>query len=121
MDGDVSTGPRYCPSIEDKIVRFAGKTSHQIFLEPEGEQSREIYVQGMSTSLPEEAAGYCAPSKAWKKEWAGYTIEYDYILPTQLHRTLETKKIPACIPPARSTAAQAMRSMPKADGGSMPL
>ncbi|MGI6552396.1 MAG: tRNA uridine-5-carboxymethylaminomethyl(34) synthesis enzyme MnmG [Bacillota bacterium] len=98
MDGDVSTGPRYCPSIEDKIVRFAGKTSHQIFLEPEGEQSREIYVQGMSTSLPEEVQlALLRTIQGLEKAEimrAGYTIEYDYILPTQLHLTLETKKIP---------------------------
>ena len=98
MDGDVSTGPRYCPSIEDKIVRFAGKTSHQIFLEPEGEQSREIYVQGMSTSLPEEVQlALLRTIQGLEKAEimrAGYTIEYDYILPTQLHLTLDTKKIP---------------------------
>ncbi|HHX50367.1 MAG TPA: tRNA uridine-5-carboxymethylaminomethyl(34) synthesis enzyme MnmG [Clostridia bacterium] len=98
MEDDVSTGPRYCPSIEDKIVRFAGKTSHQIFLEPEGDRTREIYVQGMSTSLPEKVQlDLLRTIQGLEKVEimrAGYTIEYDYVLPTQLHLTLEVKRVP---------------------------
>jgi len=92
-----SIGPRYCPSIETKIVTFAGKDAHQIFLEPEGVDSNEYYVNGFSSSLP------------WQVQWAalrtikgledvvmyrpGYAIEYDFFDPTQLKHTLETKKI----------------------------
>ncbi len=90
-------GPRYCPSIEDKVVRFAEKTSHQLFLEPEGRHTDEIYVNGVSTSLPYgvqlafirsvpglERAEILRP---------GYAVEYDYCPPTQLHPTLETHRV----------------------------
>ncbi|WP_342513875.1 tRNA uridine-5-carboxymethylaminomethyl(34) synthesis enzyme MnmG [Sporosarcina sp. FSL K6-1522] len=90
-------GPRYCPSIEDKIVRFADKSRHQIFLEPEGRNTREVYVQGLSTSLPEHVQRQLIESVPGleKAEMmrAGYAIEYDAIVPTQLWPTLETKKI----------------------------
>lgn len=90
-------GPRYCPSIEDKIVRFADKSRHQIFLEPEGRNTREVYVQGLSTSLPEHVQKRLIESVPGleKAEMmrAGYAIEYDAIVPTQLWPTLETKKI----------------------------
>ncbi|MEI4771029.1 tRNA uridine-5-carboxymethylaminomethyl(34) synthesis enzyme MnmG [Psychrobacillus sp. FJAT-51614] len=91
------TGPRYCPSIEDKIVRFSDKPRHQIFLEPEGRNTREIYVQGLSTSLPEHVqrrliASVPGLEKAEMMR-AGYAIEYDAMVPTQLWPTLETKKI----------------------------
>lgn len=90
-------GPRYCPSIEDKIVRFNDKPRHQIFLEPEGRNTREVYVQGLSTSLPEHVqhrliASVPGLEKAEMMR-AGYAIEYDAIVSTQLWPTLETKKI----------------------------
>lgn len=91
------TGPRYCPSIEDKVNRFADKERHQIFVEPEGWDTIEIYVNGFSTSLPEETQ-YEAIKQIPGFEHAkmfrpGYAIEYDYFPPTQLQHTLETKLI----------------------------
>ena len=92
-----STGPRYCPSIEDKIDRFAAKDKHQIFVEPEGWDTNEIYVNGFSTSLPEDVQ-----DKALRKVEGfenvkflrfGYAIEYDFFPPTQLRHTLETKLV----------------------------
>ncbi|WP_345954170.1 tRNA uridine-5-carboxymethylaminomethyl(34) synthesis enzyme MnmG [Mucilaginibacter sp. PAMB04168] len=90
-------GPRYCPSIEDKINRFAERERHQIFVEPEGFNTVEIYVNGFSTSLPEDVQ-YRALTQIPGFENAkmfrpGYAIEYDYFPPTQLNLTLETKKI----------------------------
>ncbi|GHO74347.1 tRNA uridine 5-carboxymethylaminomethyl modification enzyme MnmG [Ktedonobacter sp. SOSP1-85] len=90
-------GPRYCPSIEDKIVRFADKVSHQIFLEPEGWRTGEVYVQGMNTSLPEDVQlemlrSIPALAKAEIMR-VGYAVEYDYVLPTQLFPTMETKPV----------------------------
>lgn len=91
------TGPRYCPSIEDKIVRFNDKPRHQIFLEPEGRFTEEVYVQGLSTSLPEEIQHdliHSVPGlENAKMMRAGYAIEYDSVRPTQLWPTLETKKL----------------------------
>ena len=92
-----STGPRYCPSIEDKIHRFAEKDRHQIFVEPEGENTVEVYVNGFSTSMPEDVQ-YAAIKKINGFENVkffrpGYAIEYDYFPPTQLTLTLETKLI----------------------------
>ncbi len=90
-------GPRYCPSVEDKINRFADKTSHQIFVEPEGWNTVEIYVNGFSTSLPEEiqfeAIRLIPGFENAKMFRPGYAIEYDYFPPTQLLPTLETKLI----------------------------
>ncbi|HEQ3812943.1 TPA: tRNA uridine-5-carboxymethylaminomethyl(34) synthesis enzyme MnmG [Streptococcus pyogenes] len=90
-------GPRYCPSIEDKIVRFAGKERHQLFLEPEGRDTEEVYVQGLSTSLPEDVQKDLIHSiKGLEKAEmmrTGYAIEYDIVLPHQLRATLETKLI----------------------------
>ena len=90
-------GPRYCPSIEDKIVRFADKERHQLFLEPEGRNTEEVYVQGLSTSLPEDVQRNLVHSiKGLEKAEmmrTGYAIEYDMVLPHQLRATLETKKI----------------------------
>ena len=90
-------GPRYCPSIEDKITRFAEKTRHQLFIEPEGKETIEIYLNGFSTSLPEnvqiEALRKVKGLENVKLFRAGYAIEYDYFPPTQLKTSLETKLI----------------------------
>ncbi len=90
-------GPRYCPSIEDKIVRFADKSRHQIFLEPEGWRTGEVYVQGMNTSLPEDvqlAMMRSIPALEHVEMMrVGYAVEYDYVPPDQLFPTLETKPV----------------------------
>ncbi len=92
-----STGPRYCPSIEDKVVRFAEKTSHHIFLEPEGLDTDEIYANGISTSLPaevqEQIVRMIPGLENAKILRYGYAVEYDMVWPTQIRSTLETKKI----------------------------
>lgn len=91
------TGPRYCPSIETKIVRFNDKPRHQLFLEPEGRNTQEVYVQGLSTSLPEHIQRKMLETipglEKAEMMRAGYAIEYDAIVPTQLWPTLETKRI----------------------------
>ncbi|WP_405080965.1 tRNA uridine-5-carboxymethylaminomethyl(34) synthesis enzyme MnmG [Paenibacillus chitinolyticus] len=91
------TGPRYCPSIEDKIVRFADKPKHQIFLEPEGRNTSEYYVQGLSTSMPEDVQLKILRSITGLEKVemmrTGYAIEYDAVVPTQLKPTLETKLV----------------------------
>jgi tRNA uridine 5-carboxymethylaminomethyl modification enzyme len=90
-------GPRYCPSIEDKVVKFADKTSHQLFLEPEGRDTDEVYVNGVSTSLPFEVQYRFIRSVRGLENAEilrpGYAVEYDYCPPTQLHTTLETKRV----------------------------
>ena len=91
------SGPRYCPSIEDKVVRFADKDSHQLFLEPEGLTTSEYYVNGISTSLPKDVQHGMLKlipglENAEVMRW-GYAVEYDYAPPTQLHPTLETKPV----------------------------
>jgi len=92
------TGPRYCPSIEDKIVRFKDKARHQVFIEPEGKDTDEMYIQGLSTSLPEDIqVKMLRTIKGLEKAQimrTGYAIEYDVIIPTQLYPSLETKLIP---------------------------
>ncbi|WP_310551772.1 tRNA uridine-5-carboxymethylaminomethyl(34) synthesis enzyme MnmG [Paenibacillus glufosinatiresistens] len=92
------TGPRYCPSIEDKIVRFSDKPKHQIFLEPEGRNTAEYYVQGLSTSLPEDVQLSMLRSIPGLEKVEmmrnGYAIEYDAMVPTQLWPSLETKRLP---------------------------
>lgn len=91
------TGPRYCPSIEDKVVRFHDKPRHQIFLEPEGRNTQEVYVQGLSTSLPEDVQHKILQTipglEKVQMMRAGYAIEYDAVVPTQLWPTLETKLV----------------------------
>jgi len=91
-------GPRYCPSIEDKVVRFASREAHQIFLEPEGWQSEELYVAGLSTSMPEEVQVQILKSIPGLEQVRmlrqGYAIEYDYVLPHQLSLGLEVRQLP---------------------------
>ncbi|ADL08988.1 tRNA uridine-5-carboxymethylaminomethyl(34) synthesis enzyme MnmG [Thermosediminibacter oceani] len=96
--GDIKgVGPRYCPSIEVKIVNFPEKESHQVFVEPEGENTCEMYLQGVSTSLPEDVQVELLRTirglENVKMMRPGYAIEYDYVIPTQLKLTLETKEI----------------------------
>jgi tRNA uridine 5-carboxymethylaminomethyl modification enzyme len=90
-------GPRYCPSIEDKVVKFPERTSHQIFLEPEGYSTHEIYPNGISTSLPLQVQEQFLRTIAGMENAVimkpGYAIEYDFVQPTELHPTLETKKL----------------------------
>ena len=92
-----STGPRYCPSIEDKVVRFADKSSHHIFLEPEGRNTWEFYCNGISTSLPRDVQDLMVRSiKGLEKAEImryGYAVEYDFAPPTQLKPSLETKRV----------------------------
>lgn len=92
-----STGPRYCPSIEDKVVRFADKSSHQIFLEPEGWNTREVYCNGISTSLPRDVQDEMIRNIRGLERAEimryGYAVEYDFAPPTQLKPTLETKRV----------------------------
>ena len=92
-----STGPRYCPSIEDKVVRFADKPSHHIFLEPEGRNTREYYCNGISTSLPRDVQDQMIRSIRGLERAEimryGYAVEYDFAPPTQLKLTLETKRV----------------------------
>ena len=90
-------GPRYCPSVEDKVVRFAEKERHQVFLEPEGRHTREFYINGVSTSLPYEVQHEFVRSISGLEKAEiirpGYAVEYDYCPPTQLYPTLETKRV----------------------------
>jgi tRNA uridine 5-carboxymethylaminomethyl modification enzyme len=109
-------GPRYCPSIEDKVVRFPDKEQHQFFLEPEGLDTNEVYVNGMSTSLPMEVQWEVVRSIPGleKAEMLrpGYAIEYDAIDPTELDRSLAVKQIAGLYLPDRSTARQGTRRQP---------
>jgi tRNA uridine 5-carboxymethylaminomethyl modification enzyme len=91
-------GPRYCPSIEDKVVRFADRTSHQIFVEPEGLHTRELYPNGISTSLPFDVQMNLVHTIPGFEQAhitrPGYAIEYDFFDPRELHSWLETKHVP---------------------------
>jgi tRNA uridine 5-carboxymethylaminomethyl modification enzyme len=93
-----STGPRYCPSIEDKVVRFGGRDSHQIFLEPEGLDDPTVYPNGISTSLPRDVQlALIATIPGLEKAQMfrpGYAIEYDFVDPRELSPTLETRRLP---------------------------
>ncbi len=115
-----SSGPRYCPSIEDKVVRFADKDRHQLFLEPEGRQTREVYVNGISTSLPrdvQEAVIRLVPGLQQAEIMRyGYAVEYDYAPPEQLAaRRWKRSASRASTSPGRSTAPPATRKRrPKA-------
>jgi tRNA uridine 5-carboxymethylaminomethyl modification enzyme len=92
-----SSGPRYCPSIEDKVVRFADKTRHQLFLEPEGRKTLEVYVNGISTSLPRDVQDAILRHVPGLERTSimryGYAVEYDYAPPDQLQATFETKRV----------------------------
>jgi tRNA uridine 5-carboxymethylaminomethyl modification enzyme len=117
-----SIGPRYCPSIEDKIVKFPDKLQHQLFLEPEGLNTHEIYVNGMSTSLPIDVQLAVLKSipglDTAEMMRPGYAIEYDSIDPTELERSLETKKIAGLFLAGQIMAPGMRRSrLPGTDGG----
>jgi tRNA uridine 5-carboxymethylaminomethyl modification enzyme len=94
----LGTGPRYCPSLEDKVMRFPERDTHHIFLEPEGRDAAEIYVNGVSTSMPEdvqlEFVRTIAGLERAEMIRPGYAVEYDFVLPHQLRPTLETKAVP---------------------------
>jgi hypothetical protein len=109
-------GPRYCPSIEDKIVKFPDKTQHQFFLEPEGLNTHEVYVNGMSTSLPMEVQWQIVHSIPGLDQAEmlrpGYAIEYDSVDATELDRTLRVKAWTAFILPGRSTEQVDMKKPP---------
>lgn len=94
----IGIGPRYCPSVEDKVVKFADKTSHSIFLEPEGRNCEEIYINGLSTSLPEEVQREILREipglERARMIRPGYAVEYDFAFPDQLRITLETQQVP---------------------------
>ncbi len=94
----VGIGPRYCPSIEDKVVKFADKERHQVFLEPEGLDTHEVYLNGMSTSMPadlqQEMVHSIVGLESARMIRPGYAIEYDFVQPTELYPTLEAKKVP---------------------------
>ena len=106
-------GPRYCPSLEDKIMRFPDREAHQVFLEPEGLDVPEIYVNGFSTSLPREtqlALVRALPGLEHAEMLRpGYAVEYDFVQPTELRRSLECKRIPGYFSPARSMGHPATR------------
>ena len=110
-----SVGPRYCPSIEDKIVKFSDKQRHQIFLEPEGLRGHTVYPNGISTSLPQEVQQeMCSKINGLENVKiirAGYAIEYDFVDPRELFLTLETKKIKIFIWRVKLTEQPVMRRL----------
>lgn len=109
-------GPRYCPSIEDKVMRFADRNQHQIFLEPEGLTSNEIYPNGISTSLPFDVQMQIVRSMQGMENARivrhGYAIEYDFFDPRDLKPTLESKFIQVCSLRARLTVQLVMKKPP---------
>ena len=110
-------GPRYCPSIEDKVMRFADRNQHQIFLEPEGLTSNEIYPNGISTSLPFDVQMQIVRSMQGMENAKivrpGYAIEYDFFDPRDLKPTLESKFIRVCSSQARLTAPPGTKKLPR--------
>ena len=110
-------GPRYCPSIEDKVMRFADKNSHQIFIEPEGLTTHELYPNGISTSLPFDVQMQIVRSMKGFENAAivrpGYAIEYDFFDPRDLNRHLKPSLSRACSLPDKSTVQQAMKKLPR--------
>ncbi len=108
-----SVGPRYCPSIEDKIVKFGDRDGHQVFLEPEGLDDPTVYPNGISTSLPEDAQHALVRTIPGLEKAAilqpGYAIEYDHVDPRELRASLETRKMPGFSLPGRSTGRPATR------------
>ena len=108
-----SRGPRYCPSIEDKIVRFGERDGHQIFLEPEGLDDHTVYPNGISTSLPEEVQRAFVATIPGLERAAivrpGYAIEYDHVDPRELRPRSKPSGCAGCILPGRSTAPRATR------------
>ena len=113
-----STGPRYCPSIEDKVVRFADREQHQIFLEPEGRNTLEYYCNGISTSLPRDVQEAIIPLIPGLEQAEimrfGYAVEYDYAPPDPAPADPRDQgRSPASSSPARSTARPATRRPPR--------
>ena len=110
-------GPRYCPSVEDKVVRFADRGSHQIFVEPEGLQSNEVYPNGISTSLPFDVQLEMVRSiEGFARAHItrpGYAIEYDFFDPRGLHPSWRQSVFGACSSRARSTERRATRRRPR--------
>jgi tRNA uridine 5-carboxymethylaminomethyl modification enzyme len=106
-------GPRYCPSIEDKVVKFPHHDNHQVFIEPEGYNTDEVYVNGLSTSLPEDVQDLIVRAVPGLENARfiryGYAVEYDFCPPTQLKSSLETKRSTVFSSPVRSTGRRATR------------
>ena len=110
-------GPRYCPSVEDKVVRFADKTSHQIFVEPEGLETHEVYPNGISTSLPFDVQyEFVRTIRGFENAHLtrpGYAIEYDFFDPRDLRPRSRPSSSAGCTSPARSTAPPATKRPPR--------